>query len=251
MTSSLPPTLDQILELLYVAQKYQMSSILARIRDCASRCPNLICTKNALRVYSLAWGYGLLEETLLAAEKALEIPMTIDNFEDKLDVIPIPALCQLWKYRQKVLDDLNVNFYTRLSDSGAYQSLVNIDCVEKTGSSNSPFWLDDYLNSILIDPARVDLTTFHLALSSHVAQSSDACEKIISVLGETIREFWADLTTVFSASIITVGLTILAAMHEESHVIHRPDRTSHSYKTNYALKFLPKREWEDHLCRTV
>ena len=234
-----------------MAQKYEMTSTLARIRDCVSRRPNLICTKNALHAYSLAWGYGLLEETLLAAEEALKIPMTIDTFEDKLDLIPIPALCQLWKYRQKFLDDLNMNFYTRLSDSRAYHSLVDIDCAEKTGSSNSPPWLDGYLNSILIDPTRADLTTFHLALSSHVAESSDACEKVICVLGETIRKFWADLTTVVRASIITVGLTILAAMHEESHVIHRLDQTSHSYKTKYALKFLPKREWEDHLCRTV
>jgi hypothetical protein len=171
--SFLPPTIEQILKLLSVAQKYEMTTTLARIRDCAPRRdPSFICAKTALHVYSLAWKYRLLEETLLAAEEALKIPMTIDKFEDKLELIPIPALCQLWKYRQRVLDDLNTNFYVGLSNSGAYHVLVNVDCVEKNPSSNTPLWLDHYLHAILKDPARVDLTTFHLALSSHVSSQT-------------------------------------------------------------------------------
>ncbi|KAH9174316.1 hypothetical protein EDB89DRAFT_564870 [Lactarius sanguifluus] len=106
--SVLPSTIEQILELLSVAQKYEMTTTLDRIRDCVSRRnPNLICAETALEVYSLAWKYGLLEEALRAAEETLKTPMTIDNFEDKLNIIPVPALCGLWSYHVQVLDNLN------------------------------------------------------------------------------------------------------------------------------------------------
>lgn len=249
--SFLPPTIEQILELLSVAQKYEMTTTLARIRDCASRRdPSFISAKTALHVYSLAWKFGLLEETLLAAEEALKIPMTIDKFEDKLERIPIPALCQLWKYRQRVLEDLNTNFYMGLSSSGAYQTLVNIDCVEKNISSNTPLWLDHYLNSILKDPAHVDLTTFHLALASHVSStdvetSSDGCKKNISALGHTVSDFWADLRAVVRNSIKKVSSTDVTL--DDSHVIHRPTLSSHSHKRKCALKVLSMRRREPHL----
>ena len=196
-----------------MAQTYEMTTTLSRIRDCASRRdPSFICSKTALHVYSLAWKYGLLEETLLAAEETLKIPMTIDNFEVKLELIPIPALCQLWKYRQKVLDYLSTNFYIGLSSSEAHRTLVNMNCVEKNKSSNVPLWLDHYLNSILRDPARVDLTTFHIALSSHISStetSSDGCQKHISALGDMVDEFWADLRAVVHNSIKKVNFTFL------------------------------------------
>ena len=45
----LPPTIEQILELLSVADKYEMTTALIRIRDSASRRdPPLICRENAL-----------------------------------------------------------------------------------------------------------------------------------------------------------------------------------------------------------
>jgi hypothetical protein len=71
--SVLPPTIEQFLELLSVAQKYEMATTLARIRDCASRRdPSFISAETALRVYSLAWNYGLREETILAARATLK-----------------------------------------------------------------------------------------------------------------------------------------------------------------------------------
>jgi hypothetical protein len=253
--SFLPPNIEQILELLSVAQKYEMTTTLARIRDCASRRdPSFICAKTALHVYSLAWEYGLLEETLLAAEEALKIPMTIDKFEDKLELIPIPALCQLWKYRQRVLDDLSKNFYIGLSSSRAYQALANLNCVEKNQSTSTPLWLDHYLNTILKDPARVNLTTFHLALSSHVSSpdvetSSDGCKKHISEFGPAIDEFWADLRAVVRNSITKVSSTFLKVAHDDSHVIHRLIRISHSQQREYAFKVLSLRQREPYLCQ--
>ncbi|KAH8996572.1 hypothetical protein EDB83DRAFT_2475055, partial [Lactarius deliciosus] len=106
----LPPTIEQILELLSVAEKYRMTTALIRIRDCASRRdPPIICPENALDVYCLASKYGLLKETLEAAEVTLKSPMTIEDLEDRLDTMPGVALYKLWKYRQRVLENLDMS----------------------------------------------------------------------------------------------------------------------------------------------
>ncbi|KAH9020960.1 hypothetical protein EDB85DRAFT_442489 [Lactarius pseudohatsudake] len=200
--SALPPTIGQVLELLSVAQKYEMTNTLVRIRDCVSgRHPNFIRAETALGVYSLAWGYGLFEEALRAAEETLKTPMTIDNYEDKLNIIPIPALCELWNYRLQVLDNLCTDFVTDFSQSEVYKSLANISCVEICESFETPLWLDRYIDSVFEDPTHLDLTTFLLALSSHVSSTgagtgnfSGGCKHCASIPGKMIRRFWTTLT---------------------------------------------------------
>ena len=157
----LPPTMEQILELLSVAQKYEMTTTLTRIRDCLSRRDSsIICAETALHVYSLAWNYGLLEEKILAATETLEIPMTIDAYEDKLDLISIPALCELWDYREQVRDNLSSEFYKGVSNSEVFQCLTKLVCVEISRSSKIPLWLDNYLRTIPEDPAFLTLSHF-------------------------------------------------------------------------------------------
>ncbi|KAH9058218.1 hypothetical protein EDB87DRAFT_943205 [Lactarius vividus] len=76
----LPPTVEEILDLLSMAQKYEMTAALIRIRDCASRRDSpFICLETAFRVYSIAHKYGLLEK----------------DFEDKLDILTGAALSDL------------------------------------------------------------------------------------------------------------------------------------------------------------
>ena len=76
-----------------------------------------------------------------------------------------------------------------------YRILSDADlaCVEYS-DWDIPQWLDGYLESVLEDPACFDLTTFHLALSSHVSSDGDSCEECSSISAETICEFWAALT---------------------------------------------------------
>ncbi|KAH9007872.1 hypothetical protein EDB84DRAFT_1426188, partial [Lactarius hengduanensis] len=211
--SVLPSTTEQILELLSVAQKYEMTTTLDRIRDCASRRnPNFVCAETALEVYSLAWKYGLFEEALRAAEETLKIPMTIDNYEDKLTIIPVPALCELWNYRVQVHNNLNTGFNSEFAKSEVYQSLANLDCVggsvEINESSGIPLWIGRYLYSVLEDLARLDLSTFLLAQSSHVSStgtgkgtSSDRCKHCMSIPAEMTCSFWTALTTFVHKSI--------------------------------------------------
>ncbi|KAH9018787.1 hypothetical protein EDB83DRAFT_2679649 [Lactarius deliciosus] len=220
----LPPTIEQILELLSVAQKYEMTTALIRIRDCASRRePSFICPETALQVLSLssAHKYGLLEETRQAAEETLKSPMTIQDFEDKLDIMPGATLSSLWKYRQRVLANLAVSLHEEFYESELGQILVGLDCVEtasqgadttnqdanttnqdaNTGTNKIPRWVDTYLNDIEDDLANHNLTTFHLALSSHVSSMGNGCEHCVSIPGKTICDIWAALTAVVHKSI--------------------------------------------------
>ncbi|KAH9174324.1 hypothetical protein EDB89DRAFT_2241678 [Lactarius sanguifluus] len=205
----LPPTIEQILELLSVAEKYSMTNALTRIRDCASRRdPPVICPENALHVYCLALNYGLLTETLEAAEVTLKSPMTVEGLEDKLDTMPGITLYKLWKYRQQVLVNLNMSLIEpeEYFSSRVYRILCDADlaCVELSDYGEDrgiPLWLDQYLDSVAEDLACVDLTTFHLTLSSHVSPTGSRCEHCTSIPHKTIREFWTALTAVVRESI--------------------------------------------------
>ena len=99
----LPPTTEKIMELLSVAQKYEMNHALAHIRGAiALQDPPFICPENAFHIFSLAQRYGLCQEVVRAARMALTFPMTIEDLEDKFDSMPGTHLHILWKYYQKV-----------------------------------------------------------------------------------------------------------------------------------------------------
>ncbi|KAH9020952.1 hypothetical protein EDB85DRAFT_442201 [Lactarius pseudohatsudake] len=200
----LPSTVEQILELLSVAEKYRMTTALIRIRDCASRRdPPFICPKNAWHVYRLASNYGLLKETLEAAEVTLKFPMTIEDLEDKLDTMPGVPLYKLWKYRRRVLTTLSMALHTNeFFSSEVYRILhdANLACVELSGYGEHrriPLWLDQYIDSVGEDPTCVDITKFHLTLSSHVSSMGSSCEECTFIPHETICELWTALTTLF------------------------------------------------------
>ncbi len=195
----LPSTIEQIIDLLFVAQKYEMNTVLIRIRDSVSRRhPPFICSENAFHVYSLAWNRGLLEETRLAAEETLKSKMTIHDLEDKLDIMSSVALYDLWKYRQGVLTDLSVCLGDNFFDSEVYRILsdANLDC-EEFGNNGLPWWLDQYLDTVIEDPVYLDLTTFHLALASHASPTDGGpkgCKHCPFMSAVTIRKFWTALT---------------------------------------------------------
>ena len=102
----LPSPSEKIIELLGVAQKYQMNSILTRIRGTIARKdPPFIRLETAHGIYFMAHMYGLHEEAVQAARVTLRLPMVI---EDMLDFPGLtgPYLYELWKYHQRVRSDL-------------------------------------------------------------------------------------------------------------------------------------------------
>ena len=171
-----------------------MTTALIRIRDCASRRdPPFICPETALHVYSLAREYGLLKETLHAAEETLKSPMTIQDFEDKLDVIPSVALYELWQYRQRVLEGLPAMLYS----TGVYEILsdANLECATIDDDHGIPRWLEGYLGTVRADPACVDLNAFYLAQTYHVSAGGlEYCEDCSFISSKTVGEFWTALT---------------------------------------------------------
>jgi hypothetical protein len=201
----LPPSREKTLKLLSVAQKYQMTAALTRIRDCVNRLePEFFNLETALQEYSLAWKYGLLEETLLAAKETIKWPMTLDVFKDRLDV-PLAALIELWRYRRRVLDNLNLSlasdFFLKKSD--VQKILAPFECKSE---SETRLWLSDYLDSVVKDRALLDITTFHPRRFAHIYSGCRYCK---SISAETIRGVWAALTVCFHQSIKRVSSTTL------------------------------------------
>lgn len=201
VSPALPPTTEQTMELLSVAQKYEMDSVVTHIRDHISRQdPPFIRPENALCVYSLAQKYRLRDEALQAARMTLNSTMTIEDFDDKLDIMPGSFLHELWKYHQRVRGSLMLDLI-EFRRSGARGTLKDLHC-NKLSSFGYPSWLDDYFESMAKSPAAFDLTRFHMTLMHHSAAGgfSSGCSHCASIPIETIQLFWAALTAVVHKS---------------------------------------------------
>ena len=173
----LPPTVQETMELLSVAQKYEMSSVLAHIRASISLLdPPFIRPENALRVYSLAQEYGLHREASRAARISIQVSLTIEDLEDKLDVMPGSFLYELWKYHQGVRTHLatDLNCFRM---SGACNTLKGLRCVSHA-SSGIPHWVDGYIGSIIEAPSSFDPTVFQMVMARHVR--TEAAGNVIS-----------------------------------------------------------------------
>jgi len=94
MVPVLPPTIEQTMLLLSVAQKYQMNSTLCHLRAIvASQDPPFIRPETAFRAYSLAQMHGLRQEARQAARTALTFPFNLEDLEDELSTIPYVRTC--------------------------------------------------------------------------------------------------------------------------------------------------------------
>jgi hypothetical protein len=199
VTPLVPSTHDEIMELLSDAQMYQMDSVLTHIRDKIARhYPLPTRLEPALRIYSLAQKYGLRPEALQTAKTILDYPMTIEDFDNKLDIMPGASLYELWKYRETVLPIL-VSDLIEFNKSSAHGSITDLRCTENS-SSQIPRWLDDYIMSIGKTPNRFDLVEFNVAMVRHTkGVASEGCE-CASMPSETIRGFWEALASVVHGS---------------------------------------------------
>jgi len=198
-----PPTTEKAMELLSVAKRYQMGSILVHIRAIIARQkPPSAQRDAALHNYYLAQKYELHEEALQAAQAILKYPMNIEDLEDKLDMMPGATLYELWNYYASVRLILVSNL-TEFRTSGARGTLTGSSCVE-SGSSQIPRWLDDYIESIGHAPNLFDFVEFNTSLARHMRDKTQcACASIPS---QTIRKFWEALTSVFRGSLEEVSL---------------------------------------------
>ncbi|KAH9167990.1 hypothetical protein EDB89DRAFT_2100100 [Lactarius sanguifluus] len=208
------------MELLAVAQKYQMDSVLAHIRGAISRQdPPFIRPETALRVYFLAQEHALHQEALQAARVTLRLPMILEDLDDKLEFSPDMTgayLHELWKYRQRVRADLESGVL-EFRNSGLPDVMRDLRCSGPRFSSHSyPPWLDDYMESIPEALPLFDLIEFENTRALHIKSNtyhSRSCS-CIDIPSHVIRAFWEALTTVVHETIEMTDST-LALVKEE------------------------------------
>ena len=98
------------MELLAVAKKYQMDSILNHIQSIigARKDPPFIRPETAFHIYFLAQKLGLHQEAVQAARVTLRLPMVIEDLGDKLEFSDMTGayLYELWEYHQRVRTEL-------------------------------------------------------------------------------------------------------------------------------------------------
>jgi hypothetical protein len=202
----LPATVEETMELLSVAQKYEMGHILVHIRgSIALRHPPLICKSNALQVYSLAQKYGLRPEIVQAARLTLKSILTIENLEGKLDVMPGDHLHELWRYHWTLQMKLTSNI-DGFRGSDAYKILNGLKCVTFT-SSRIPKWIDDYICSVVLTPSSFNTFQFQSALARHVSNGNlvQRCSFCACLPEEALDKFWTALTAFVHANIEEVS----------------------------------------------
>ena len=85
MQPILPLEVEQVMELLSAAQKYEMASVLTHIQNhIAQQHPPFIQEENLLYIYSLGQKHGLRHAVLQAAWSTLILPtLTIDSLEEE------------------------------------------------------------------------------------------------------------------------------------------------------------------------
>ena len=210
VSPNLPSTVEECVELLWTAQKYEMCLVLTHIRDHVARQnPPIIREDNAFYVYSLAQKFGLRREMDQAARLTLKVQMSIGDLEatGKLDILSGALLYQLWGYHQRVREYLAGDF-TAFMMLGV-GARINYRCI-KLSSSDVPIWLNDYINAIALNPALFNISEFHMALTRHAvptgSRSSPPCEFCAAISCNTIDTFWRALSDVVQHSIENVSL---------------------------------------------
>jgi hypothetical protein len=206
VTPLVPSTTEEAMELLSIAQKYQMVPVLAYIRyHIAQQHPPSTQRDDVFHSYSLAQKYGLHQEALRAAQTILmKYPMDIWDLEDKLDVMPGASLYELWNYYGKARDILAEDLAV-FGMSSAGDTLRGLRCV-KDEFSQIPGWIEDYIESIGQAPSLFDLVEFNIALTRHIrvkARNNDCM--CIYISSQTMCNFWESLTSVVHGSLKKVS----------------------------------------------
>ncbi|KAF8491504.1 hypothetical protein F5888DRAFT_1735928, partial [Russula emetica] len=216
------------MELLSVAQKYQMGTALAHIRASVAQ-QNLLPTRlePALRIYALAQKYGLRQEALQTARTISKFPMTIEDFDNKLDIMPGASLYELWKYHERVLAILASDL-AEFRESGARGTITDSSCTEPS-SSQIPRWLDQYIESIATTPNLFDSAELHIAMARHLQitlfDGEFDCE-CSSIPSQSIREFWEALASVVNSSFTKAESALCLVREREDSQVQIHSTTS-------------------------
>ena len=225
----LPSTTEKIMELLGVAQKYEIKSVVSHIRGAISlQNPPFLRLETAFHIYFLAQQYGLHKEAVQAARVTLRFPMTIEGLGDNLDFPGMTGayLYELWKYHEHIRTQLK-SAIPEFRNTGLPDDVKSLTCRRPhCGSSPSPHWLYDYIDSIAVTPHLFDLTEFESAWSRHV-QSHVSSYGACTCAAMLKHSFWEALTAVVHRTIEKVGrIGVFSRTHRIANPItHRQIRS--------------------------
>ena len=211
----LPSSIEKVMELIAVAQKYQMHSVLSHIYGITGigrKDPTFIRPETAFQVYILARKHELHHEALQAAQFTLHLPMVLEDLGDRLDSSDVTGihLNELWEYHERVRTDLKSALleFRKFGLPEDAKRLCNRDLSESRDSC--PRWLENYMKSIADTPHRFDYSSFKDAHAYHLQNSA----RDIAVFhhmcscanSPVIHTCWDALTTIVHDTIEIVPL---------------------------------------------
>jgi hypothetical protein len=131
--------------------------------------------------------------------------MTIEDLDNKLDIMPGASLYELWKYHERVRAIL-ASYLTAFKMSGARGTITGLRCRDPS-SPMIPGWLDQYIESIGKAPNIFDLVEFNTAMARHIKDKANelGCECAFRP-SQTIRDFWGTLASVVHGSFEKVSM---------------------------------------------
>ena len=207
ITPRVPSAPEDIMELLSVAQKYQMGAVLTHIRGTISH-QNALPTglEPALHSYALAQNYGLQPEAVQAARAILfKHSMAIEDLDNRFDIVPGASLFELLKYHERVRANLALDL-TEFMVSCGHCTITGLRC-DEYNSNRIPRWFDQYIDSVRKAPNRFDLFEFNTVMARHIKDKANqpSCE-CVSIPSHTLREFWEALESVVHGSFKKVSV---------------------------------------------
>jgi hypothetical protein len=134
--------------------------------------------------------------------------MTIEVFDDKLDIMPGASYYELWKYRETVRAILESDL-TEFRMSCARGTITGLRCTELS-PCQIPTWLDEYIESIAESPNLFDSVEFNIAMAHHLSHLKEKANALrcecASIPSRTIRNFWEALASVVRGSFEKVSV---------------------------------------------
>jgi hypothetical protein len=223
VVSTLPSTSERIMELLAVAQKYQMDSVLNHIRGIILQMdPAFICPETVLHIYFLAREHELHQEAVQAARVTLRLSIAIEDLGDKLDFPGSTGayLHDLWRYHQQVRNDLKSGIL-EFRNSGLPDDVKRLRCDNFVLDNSPPQWVDRYIESLtdappsrLFDPIGFDDEwARHIKATLTTYARTCSCVDISSQLR---RAFWEALTAVVHKTIEKVRIAGVTRHHRDN-----------------------------------
>jgi hypothetical protein len=198
-----PSTIEETVVLLSAAQKYEMYSILSRIRTfLSSQDPPFIRPETAFKIYTLAQTYELRFEALQAAHSTLTFSFTLEDLEGELCDIPGVHIRELWKYHQGVQARL-VQDLTPFKTANVLLEVIGQPC-----NNGTPIWLGEYIDSITGTPSLFNIDEFHMFLSRHINNKYYQC-MFADIPTKAIHVLWMALTIVVHGCMTNVSVQVI------------------------------------------